>query len=236
MYKFIDIHDHMLCAVDDGAKNLDESMQMIERAYNSGTKSIILTPHFNLRRNYSTIERIKDEFLKLKAEASKKFVDLELYLGNEIYYSVDILNLLEKGRVLTLNNSNYILIEFGIGEDFSFIKNSVFEIRQFGLLPIIAHIDRFECFKNNIDRVREIIEDGAYVQVNASSVLRKTRFVKKMLKNNLVHFIASDSHNLSSRPPELQECFIYVNKKFGPIYASKLFRRNARKVIDNELI
>lgn len=236
MYSFIDIHNHMLCDVDDGAKDLDESMQMLERAYNSGTKSVILTPHFNLSRNYSTLEKIKSEFLSLKEEASKKFPDLNLYLGNEIYYSIDVPELLEKSKILTLNDSGYILVEFGISKSFEFIKDSIFEINQLGLSPIIAHIERFECFKNNIEGVREIIKDGAYVQVNALSVLKKSRFIKKMLKYNLVHFIASDSHNLSSRPPELQDCFIYVNKKFGQQYASELFYRNAKKVIDNEFI
>lgn len=232
MHNIIDIHDHILFDVDDGAKNLNESLKMLERAYVGGCHTIIFTPHFHLGRNYINNKKVKTNFDILKSEASKKFPDLDLYLGNEVYYSYDIPDMLERGEIFTLANSDYILVEYSEVAEIDFIKNSIIEIRQMGYLPVIAHAERIETVYD-IKQVCDFIGMGAYIQVNAGSVLRRNRKVKKMLKNQLVHFISSDAHNLQNRSFNLDSCFDIVNKKYGEDYANRIFYKNASKIIEN---
>lgn len=232
MHNIIDIHDHILFDVDDGAKNLNESLEMLERAYVGGCHTIILTPHFHLGRNYINNKKVKTNFDILKSEASKKFPDLDLYLGNEVYYSYDIPDMLERSEIFTLANSDYILVEYNEVAEIDFIKNSIIEIRQMGYLPVIAHVERIETVYD-IKQVCDFIGMGAYIQVNAGSVLRRNRKVKKMLKNQLVHFISSDAHNLQNRSFNLDSCFDIVNKKYGEDYANRIFYKNASKIIEN---
>ena len=234
-HNIIDIHDHILFDVDDGAKNINESLKMLERAYIGGCRTIILTPHFHLGRNYINNKKVKTNFGILKNEAAQQFPDLELYLGNEIYYSFDIPDMLESGEIFTLANSDYILVEYSETADIDFIKNSIIEIRQMGYFPIIAHIERIEDIYD-IKQVHDLIDMGAYIQVNAGSVLRKNQKVKKMLKNQLVHFISSDAHNLENRSFNLDSCFDIVSKKYGETYANRIFYKNASRIIRNLIL
>ena len=232
MHNIIDIHDHILFDVDDGAKNLNESLEMLERAYVGGCHTIILTPHFHLGRNYINNKKVKTNFDILKSEAAKKFPDLDLYLGNEIYYSFDIPDILESGEIFTLANSNYILVEYSETAEIDLIKNSIMEIKQIGYFPIIAHVERIEAVYD-VKQVYDLISIGAYIQVNAGSVLRKNPKVKNMLKNKLVHFIGSDAHNLKNRSFNLDSCFDIVSKKYGKVYANRIFYKNALRVLKN---
>jgi len=105
----IDIHSHIIFDVDDGSKTLNQSIKELKRIKKIGLEEVICTPHFR-SGNIDKIMKVKENYTKLKIEAEK--LGIKLYLGNEILYSDKTMKLLQRNRLLTLNNSKYVLIEF----------------------------------------------------------------------------------------------------------------------------
>ena len=234
---FTDVHTHILPGVDDGSPDLSRSLDMIRMARMNGTRRIILTPH---RRGHyrKTPDELREIFAVLSRESAKLFPDVTLYLGNEIAYEPDVPHKLETGQVLTINDTEYALIEFQPGTPYSHITRAVSEVRYAGFLPVVAHIERYDCARTHPELAVERLELGALIQMNADSILGKhgfgvKRYCHKMLSQEKVHVIGSDAHNLDARPPLLRECFLRIHKKYGADYAARLFCHNPRALIEN---
>ena len=132
-------------------------------------------------------------------------------------------------------------MEFHPTNPFKAIQNAAGRVQAAGYIPIIAHVERYSDIVSHPARVRDLIQMGCFIQVNASSVMGKygfgiSHFTKKLLKEELVHFIASDAHDTGRRAPHLLDCRNYVERKFGEDYGKKLFFTNPANVIRNELI
>ena len=114
------------------------------------------------------------------------------------------------------------------------------------MTPVVAHIERYHCLERDERKVQELIDMGCYTQINSSSVLKPKlfgdsyKFMKKrahfFLERDLVHFVASDMHNISKRPTYMKEAFDLVKKKYGLQRATALFGANQQKLLNNELI
>lgn len=228
-----EIHCHILPKVDDGAQTLKETVQMLRMEAAAGVTRIVLTPHYR-RGMFETPEKeIVHRFLKLREMVEQAGIEIKLYLGREYYADSDLIDNLRKCRFLTLNRTNYVLIEFPYEEEFRKLRNCVYEVVSEGYIPIIAHVERYSCIRHDMELLEELIDLGAYIQVNAGAVLgnsgmKQKRFCKKLMKNDYIHFIASDAHNTKTRVPNLGECEKYVEKKMGQEYARKIFYRNPR--------
>lgn len=227
----IDIHTHILPAVDDGSKSIENSIKMLNDLKENGVTDVILTPHY--RGKYLCAkEELITEFNKIKALA--KDIPINLYLGQEIYVEKGTFNLLSSGELLTLNNTKYVLLEFHYFNP-SDIVEAVYVAKARGFIPIVAHIERYEYL--HFDDVFEIKSLGGLIQINASSLLNKEnktylKRVKKLLKNNLVDFIASDCHDF--RPIRIGEARKIVTKKYGEEFANKVFDTNALDIINGQ--
>lgn len=208
----IDIHTHILPNVDDGSSDFDTSCKLLELELENGVNKVICTPH----QNYLNLN--KDLLIEKFNEFKNKInLDIELYLGSEIYYYKGFLNDLENGKLLTLNNSKYILIEFSTSQNTDII-DIVYSIRLKGYIPIIAHIERYS-YLNNEDYLK-IKKEGALIQINASSFnyTNTKKIIKYLLKNNLVDFVASDCHDLNRRSVDFFKIKKYIYKKYKEQY------------------
>lgn len=230
----IDIHTHILPAVDDGSKSIESSLAMLKDLSASGVTDAILTPHY--RGKYvADKETIIKEFAKFKEIA--KDIDINLYLGREIYCNRESLNLLTEGKLLTLNGTKYVLLEFHYYNR-SDIVEAVYTAKTRGFIPIVAHIERYEYLDfKNLDDIFEIKSLGGLIQVNASSLSKKgdktyNKRVKRLLKFDLVDFIASDCHDF--RPIVIGEVRKTVEKRYGKERAIKLFDTNALPIINGQ--
>ena len=227
----IDIHTHILPLVDDGAKSFETAIQMIEKEINDGVKTIFLTPHYVKNTDFDIdLEIINKTFEELKEKVKELELDIELILGREVYFRDNL-----EYDLYTLNNSKYILVEFPMKSYFD-IEEAVYNLKVSGYKPIIAHIERYDYIKC-VEDVKKIKDLGALIQVNSLSILggygRKIKkLVMKMMKNDLVNFVASDSHNDTKRVPNLKETYNFVCKKFGEEYANKIFITNQQKLVD----
>lgn len=230
----IDIHAHILPAVDDGSKSVENSIQMLKDLSANGVSDVILTPHY--RGKYNTKkEELIEEFEKFKEIA--KDIDINLYLGREIYCDRESLNLLSEGKLLTLNGTKYVLLEFHYYNR-SDIVEAVYTAIARGFIPIVAHIERYEYLDfKNLDDIFEIKSLGGLIQINASSLMKKAdrsylKRVKRLLKFDLVDFIASDCHDF--RPIRIGEVRKLVEKRYGKERARKLFDTNALPIINGQ--
>lgn len=240
-FSLCDIHCHILYGVDDGAKSKEQSLNMLQLAYEEGIRHIILTPHYKEPYKDEQIDIVKQRFQVLKQCAKQQFPDLNLYMGNEIFYYDGVAQDLASGNAYSMAGSRYVLMEFMMGAPYSYVKSAVTAMLTNDYTPIIAHIERYDCFLNDIEKVWEIKERGALVQINATGIMGKhggkeKRFCKKLLKYGWVDFVATDAHRDDVRKPELEECANYVARKFGEEDARLIFEINPLKIIRNEEI
>lgn len=236
-----DIHCHVIPGVDDGARDMDKSVAMLRVMYDEGIRRAILTPHYHKGYMEADIDTIRERFDKLRrvAQGDEKAGRIELYLGCEVYYYPSAISWLEDGTVLTMAGSDYVLTEFGFTLDKHSIEDGITNLINAGYLPIIAHIERYENLVGDIDFVDGLIEKGAYVQINAEALkgnFRIRRFVKKLLKNQMVHFVATDAHGVGHRAPELAKASKYIAKKYGEDYHDRLFSVNPSRILSNEYV
>lgn len=241
MENFFDIHCHILPGIDDGSRSMEETVKMLSLAYESGTREILATPHFHPRRGHAPAEKVLKKVEEVQKIAAEKFPGLSLYPGNELYYCHDIIEKISDGEVLTLNNSSYVLVEFSFTEELRKIKTGLNRILMGGYSPVLAHVERYEELTGDWDALEELTEAGVYLQINAETLqgklgMGKKRFVKKLLKEEMVSFVASDAHDAARRTPVLNKSAEYVQKKFGMDTVRRIFQENPRKVMENKLI
>ena len=237
----IDIHCHIMPGVDDGSPDVATSLEMLRIADKNGITHIILTPHHKPMHHNVSPEHNVAYRKKLQEAATEAGIKAKLFSGNEIYYSDETMEELIDGRICSLAGSDYVLVEFHPTNPFKVIQNAAGRVQAAGYIPIIAHVERYSDIVSHPARVRDLIQMGCFIQVNASSVMGKygfgiSHFTKKLLKEELVHFIASDAHDTGRRAPHLLDCRNYVERKFGEDYGKKLFFTNPANVIRNELI
>ena len=235
--KLIDMHTHILPGVDDGASDLQKAVELCRLAWENGTRSIILTPHH--RGNYKEPPAVlQAAYTALKQAVQKELPRLSLHLGCEICFQNHISQKINDRQVLPLCDSRYVLLEFSPTAFPVLIKTGIIESLSAGKVPIIAHAERYDAFRVDRFLAEDAIKMGALIQLNADSVLGKRglgtkRFCHKLLKAEMVHFIASDAHDRKRRPPVLLSCYNRICKKYGEKYAKRLFWRNPRAIIEN---
>lgn len=240
MEKYIDIHSHIVFGVDDGSADENMTRRMLEAAYAQGVRTICATPHFRPSMFRISLSERWEAFEKTKQLAKNLASDFEIIAGNEIYYEEDCVRYLKEGICLTMGNSRYILVEFNTYIDFGTMRRRINSLICEGYIPVIAHIERYPYIAQNMDNAEKLIDAGAYIQVNASSIMcdkmAVRHFVRKLLKHGLVNFVASDSHNTGDRAYNFTPALKYINKKYGGDYLDRLMYRNPLKMLNDEYI
>lgn len=234
----IDIHSHILFGVDDGAETFEESMELIKEEVEKGVSHIIFTPHFNKRNYHQDKDKISANFHSLKEATQKENLNVELYLGNEVYMDFNNYDSIIENGFTTLAESKYILVEFNELIPPDNMPEICYEINVSGYIPIIAHAERYEILYKNRQMLIDVLNEGAHLQVNASSILHKenkerNKLANFLLKSKLVSFVASDVHNTTSRKFYLDEAYKEVSKKYGQEYTNQIFKHNQFHVICN---
>ena len=242
----IDIHSHIVFDVDDGPQSRGESKALLEEAYAQGVRTIVSTSHRRKGMFETPEDKIAANFSEVKQLAQEIGPDLTILYGAEIYFSGDALEKLEKDLIPRLNGTRYALIEFSMNTPYRDIHSALSKILLLGITPVIAHIERYHALENDEKRVKELINMGCYTQVNSSSLLKPKlfgdtyKFMKKraryFLERDLVHIVASDMHNLDSRPPYMKEAYELITKKYGRDRARNLFETNPAKILRDQII
>ena len=244
MHNFIDLHCHALYGIDDGAKSIEISKEMLKLAYNDGIRTICFTPHFKMH-HFSNDEdikiyndRINRHYSSIFNFSKDTYPDLTLILGNEILFHADVCESLALKKCNSIGKTKYILVEFRPESDVFEIKDTLLKLTRKGYLPILAHIERYYALYKDLSFLEELHKSGIVLQINALSLDIKfgktARFIKKLLKNSLVDLICTDSHDDKFLIPKLSTAYNFICKKYGYDFAKKIFHINPQQILNNE--
>lgn len=234
----IDIHTHILPEIDDGAESLDEAYEMALMAVRSGVKALAATPHSNQREDLldEELKRQEKAFLELKQILLQEKVPLKLYRGMEIWSSVDIVEKIKLKKLITLNHTPYVLVEFAFEEEPWWIEAIIGELQGAGFVPVLAHPERYFCVQDEPDLLQEWREQGALAQMNKGSILGRfgrvvERTAKVLMKNHLFTCIASDAHHAYIRTTDMKELQYYLQRHYSLEEQDRLLRQNPLSIL-----
>ena len=238
----IDIHCHIIPGLDDGAADLNESLEMLKIAWAQGFDTFIATPHYSLHYQNLCPELIREQCSLLEEKArSAVCPEIRIYPGQEICYEDDTMKKLEQGRLLTLADSSYVLTEFPYHILFAELYRSLQRLRLEGYIPILAHAERYRSIRENEESLEELTEAGVLIQLNYESLERSLadrsqRWCRRQLKDGRVHFLGTDMHNTSSRLPQTERACAWMNRHLDKEKQEALCYGNAEKLLKNESI
>lgn len=224
---YLDIHSHILPHVDDGAKDIKETVRLLTLLKEQGVSRVIATPHFDASEDNVEVyeNRIAKSYQLVLSET--KGMDLpRIFLGSEVLYFTGMGKVEDIRRLCTVA-TNFLLIEFGMLEFNHRVCDDLVSLKEhMGITPVIAHIERYYN-QRGYDNLLQLVENGiVFSQVNASSLFMRpySRVVKKLIKHDLVTFIASDAHSVEHRPPHIKQALDYIAAKFGPEVSNQLIK------------
>lgn len=233
-----DIHCHILPGVDDGAKTAGSTKRMLKMASEEGIDAIVATPHFTCGMDVEKVQEIKDLYVAVRKWWKQKEPSKELYLGNELMYSEGLVQALEEGIAMTMNDTRYVLVEFPVYVELTYVQKAIQRLQYAGYIPIIAHIERYKYLQDR-KKIQELVDMKVYIQVNVSSIigshgLMTQHRIMSYIKGGLVHFIATDAHGSKARPPEIKQCVQYLEKKLGAAKVHQILEENPAKMLRGE--
>lgn len=234
----IDIHNHLLVGADDGPATEQDALDLLHQAQENGITDIIVTPHHYSGDFINYRSKIFTEMEDLKNIIDKNNIDINVYPGQEIRINGELVDELESGLNLSLNHSNFVLVEFPFTEVPAYSEKLFFELQMKGYTPVIAHPERCRPLKDNPEKLYDFIEKGAIAQVTATSVAGKLgeglqRSSLKMLEDNLIHIVGSDAHHAEKRPFMLKEAYEVIEEELGASYVDYL-KYNANAILQNK--
>ncbi len=238
---YTDIHTHILYDTDDGPSSRDEMFGMLERAYEDGVRTICATPHFNFTFYGDNTLKSAKAFNELVHFAKSKYPDMSFYLGNEVFYHNACTAFLKDKVCNSLNGSKYVLVDFSSSESKFTIISAMKNMIGHGYIPILAHAERYISFGFSIAFIRKLKEMGVIIQINAASLIGSNGFREKIVSRKTIHknlcdIVASDSHNITTRPTCMKQAAEYLTKKYGKHAAHILMHTNPNSVLNNQRI
>jgi len=239
--KLIDIHSHILPYMDDGAASWDVSIKMCKQASEDGIKTIVATPH-TLNGLYENHPQAIEEKVKiLNQKLKENNILLQVLPGSEVHLRDDIIEKIKKQEIITLNKTNYILLEFPTTQIPLQIEEILFRIQIMGITPILSHVERNLEFQHKPDFLANLIQKGALAQLTAASLCGAfgpitKKFSQDILANGLIYCLATDAHSNSEtgRNPILSKAISEASKIIGQKSALNLVQTNPQKIIMNQ--
>lgn len=237
----IDIHHHCLPRVDDGPREWDEAVAMCRAAAEEGIETIIATPHV-LRGRWRTmsIADLRGRIDDLRARVGEH---PRLLLGSEYFFGHDVVEVLNSGNaVIPLAGSRYVLIELASNSVPPMFEQPLYRMQlEGGWIPVIAHPERNLVFQAKPEMLALLVQQGAKTQLTAGSLLgdfgpEARRAAETFLARRLVHFVATDAHNTTKRPPRIREALATLEELVGTDVAEALTRRNPLAVVENRAL
>lgn len=237
----IDLHTHILPGVDDGAGCFRDAREMAGLSVESGVGVVVATPHANQPgrfENYDT-PALRERFLRLEEELAGAGSPLKLLMGMEIMASLDVAEKIGDGRLLSLNGSDYYLLEFPFDAPGRWIQDRLEEVLALGKTPIIAHPERYACVQESPRWMSRWSGEGCLAQLNKGSISgqmgrRAARAARALLDGGLAACVASDAHSATGRTTYLEDLRYFLADAYGVAAARRLLAENPRRILENK--
>ncbi|KER09799.1 MAG: hypothetical protein HY22_09510 [[Candidatus Thermochlorobacteriaceae] bacterium GBChlB] len=240
----VDIHSHIIPAVDDGARSLDESLKMLDAAVSIGVTDIAASPHiFDMEFSEAATDKICGQMELLKEAAEKRSFPIRLHQGYEIYLTENTTRFLRQRDFSYCAKAKYVLIEMPERKIPPYFLQTLFELKVDGITPIVAHPERNAEFEKGLAILEQALKIGALFQLDAGSILggfgdEVMKNARRLVKAKAVHAVASDVHNLSSRAvttlSAAREAVLKLTR--DERFVETVFVQNPRKVVDGQAV
>ncbi len=220
-----DLHCHVLYGIDDGAKSIDDSVEMLRMAEQIGFQGVVLTPHYMSYTNYiSPVNENKKRLKALRKAIAEEGIDVKLFLGNELYYEPELLNMVGSREFTPINKSDYFLVEtMRHDSNVEHVQDFLYRLQTKGYKTILAHPERYDFVQDDPNILIDFMKKGTLIQMNMLSLIgfygsRSQETAEIMLEHNMVQFMASDAHRVKSYEKMAVACEVAVDwigaKKF----------------------
>jgi protein-tyrosine phosphatase len=235
----IDIHCHILPAIDDGPDDLSGTLEMLRLATADGITQIVATPHYR-HGDSPTARDIEEKLMHVRKKAEENFIAIELFGGADIRLTYELMKGIQENLIPTINNSRYFLLELPnlIPPN---LDNFLFETRLKGYVPVITHPERNYSLLSAQDKIEALRDADALFQLTAMSITgglgrRIKKFTEYLMKKGYVDFIATDAHSTVLRPPLLSRAYRETVGILNETEADRIFFENPRAVIEDKEI
>jgi protein-tyrosine phosphatase len=234
----VDLHHHLLPGLDDGPPDLATSLKMARIAADDGITHVACTPHASSRYRFDP-HRVQALLIELRHAIAEAGIRLILGTGCDFHLSYDnVRDAVENPRRYTINGGEYLLIEL---PDYALppnLEETFYSLRLVGMTPILTHPERNPSFQQDTSRLADWVRDGMLTQVTAASVTglmgrKAQKLTERLLADRWVHFISTDAHNISNRPPHIRSAYDHIAARYGAAFAQRLCTENPQAVFDN---
>lgn len=231
--EIVDIHSHVLPGVDDGAKDMAMTEQMIVALYEQGVRTLFATPHVSLHSRDDKAQRVQRAYEKVKEFVKENYPDMQIVLGSEVYMEPGMLERIKNEPTLTMNESPYVLCEFSFGGAYRDMYALLQQLVRARLKPVIAHVERYSCLQGQWDLIAELREMGVLMQINAESLSgkmfdRRYKYGKALILADVIDFVGSDTHDMAGRKPLMDQAEKTIVKLVGKEKAECILKTNAQ--------
>ncbi|HVB21536.1 MAG TPA: CpsB/CapC family capsule biosynthesis tyrosine phosphatase [Ktedonobacteraceae bacterium] len=236
----IDTHLHILPGVDDGPDSIGEALALARALVQEGISHAVATPHFNDEFQVCSAAEIQARVWDLQQILDRQCIPLRLFAGHEALIKPGLVEDIQTGRLATLNGSRYLLLELWNNIWLPYTERVIFELRSFGVIPMLAHPERCRVFQKDPERLAALLQQGVLAQLTAGSLLgmqgnTARRTAETLLKKGLIHCIASDAHGLHKRPPGVAGGMQSAQRLLGHDAVHKMTELWPAAIINNEV-
>lgn len=237
----IDTHLHILPGVDDGPETIQESLTLAQMLVQEGIHSAIATPHYNDEFSQHYAAEIRERVYYLQQELDRRAIPLHLFAGHEALIKAGLLEDIQAGRLATLNGSSYLLLELWTSTWLPETERVIFELLAHGIIPIVAHPERYRAIQQDPRRLSVLLQQGALAQLTASSLAgmqgnTTRRCAETLLKQGLIHCIASDAHGSHRRPPGVIRGLERARELVGQVRVDQLIEAQPAAILSNHYV
>ncbi|MCS7207682.1 MAG: phosphotransferase [Dehalococcoidia bacterium] len=238
-YAVTDLHCHILPALDDGPETLPEALEMARLLAQEGVHTVVATPHAREVEAAGGREALHQRIEAFRQAVAEAGISLTVVMGAEHFFLPDLIGLVEQGKAISLNGSRYLLVEMDFVHYPPFAEQVVFALRLRGITPVLAHPERQAVLQRQPQRLRRLAELGVLFQITGASLLggfggAAQRTAQDMLKEGLVHAIATDAHHAQGpRAPLVRPVMEVVTRWVGQAGAQRLFSANPSAIVHN---
>lgn len=233
---YLDIHSHILPGIDDGSKSWEITKAMLMGAYEQGVRTIVATPHNYPGGEPQDNEKVRQLHARAEQMAQEIDSNFHVLLGNEIYFRESIQREIEEEHILTMADSNYLLVEFNPHEKYRTIYHGIKALIEVGYMPIIAHVERVNELFTSDEKLTELRKMGCYMQANVEDMVggifnRSAVRLRKLADRGMIHLLGSDCHNLDSRKPLMEDALKVIRKHISKESYEKIVFQNRDKFL-----
>ena len=234
---FTDMHNHFVYGVDDGCADQETMLRLLKALEENHITQLISTSHITPGQRHFPMEDYQAHFAEAQELIRNEGLHMQIHTGHEILYTDAAARYLREGKALTLAGSEYALVEFMPGEKYERLTEAAYKIRNAGYYPVFAHIERYACL-SDLKRIEELRDRyDVRMQVNCSLFVHKQGFLRKhwiknVMKNDLIDYVSTDTHDLPGREPCMAKCYDILVKEYGEDTAQALTHDNAQELLE----